>query len=275
MGSCDLRKSNVVSYPERGPWGDSKYRGNTSGWLIRDLIMYYRPSSVLDPCEGSGTTGDVCRELGVEYTGLDLKSGFDVLSSPLPCRKWDMIFFHPPYWDIIRYSDDPRDLSTCKTFEEYMQKLLAAVRRLGEYLTEKGVLVVLIGDIRKNGQYYPLGAYIQVFHRSELKAKLIKIQHNVSSAGKRYSGEFIPIMHEEVLVLSGFRPITWAQLVLRALREVGGEATLGEIYRLLQDHPKRLTNPTWQATVRRTLQEVAKPVKRGTWRVEESLDRFL
>jgi hypothetical protein len=79
----DLSKTNIVSYPDRGAWGDSKYRGNTSGWLIRDLIEFFRPRSVLDPMEGSGTTRDVCRELGVEYDGFDLKGGFDALTSQL------------------------------------------------------------------------------------------------------------------------------------------------------------------------------------------------
>lgn len=54
---ADLSRSNIVSYPDRGPWGDSKYRGNTSGWLIRDLIEFFQPKSVLDPMEGSRTTG--------------------------------------------------------------------------------------------------------------------------------------------------------------------------------------------------------------------------
>ena len=50
---------SVVQYPQRGPWGDAKFPGNTSGYLPVDLIDYYQPKSILDPMEGSGTTGDV------------------------------------------------------------------------------------------------------------------------------------------------------------------------------------------------------------------------
>jgi hypothetical protein len=218
--------------------------------------------------EGSRTTGDVCRELGIDYDGFDLKDGFDALTSQLPPKRYDMIFLHPPYWDIIRYSDDPRDLSNCKTFEEYIQKLFQVIDRLREYLTDNGVLVVQIGDIRKHGEYYPLGAYIAVFHRKELKAKIIKIQHNVSSNSKPYGGKFIPIMHEEIYVLRGGKRITWKELVLRTLRELGGEAGLKELYEAISHHPKILTNPTYQATIRRTLQEAeeARRVRPGLWR---------
>jgi hypothetical protein len=265
---ADLSKSNIVSYPERGPWGNSKYRGNTSGWLIKDLIEFFKPKSVLDPMQGSGTTRDVCRELGIEYDGFDLKDGFDALTSQLPAKRWDLIFLHPPYWDIIKYSDDPRDLSNCKTFEEYIQKLFTIIDRLREYLTDNGVLVVQIGDIRKHGEYYPLGAYIAVFHRKELKAKIIKIQHNVSSNSKPYGGKFIPIMHEEIYVLRGGKRITWKELVLRTLRELGGEAELKELYEAISHHPKILTNPTYTATIRRTLQETpeVQRVRPGLWR---------
>jgi hypothetical protein len=255
-----------VSYPERGPWGDPKFRGNTTGYLIRDLIELYRPKSVLDPMEGSGTARDVCKELGIEYDGFDLSRGFDLFSSPLPCKRYDMIFWHPPYMDIIKYSDDPRDMSNISRFDEFMQKLFEGLNRLSEYLTEDGVLVLQIGDVRRQGEYYPLGAYVQVFRRKELKAKLIKVQHNVASSNKTYGGAFIPIMHEEVLVLKGARHLTWRELVLRTLKELGGEATLGELYAAIANHPKRLSNPTYPATVRRTLQESAEPVRRGLWR---------
>ena len=261
-------QNSIVSYPERGPWGNNKYRGNTTGHLIKDLIEFYQPKNVLDAMEGGRTTRDVCREMGVEYDGFDLSGGFDLLSSPLPAKRYDLIFFHPPYWDIIRYSDDPRDLSTCKTFDEFMQKLFACIDRLGEYLSENGVLVVQVGDVRKHGEFFPLGSYIAVFRRGELKEKMIKVQHNVWSNRINYSGKFIPLMHEEVLVLKGMRRLTWQELVLRTLRELGGEASLKELYEAIAKHPKHLSNPTYPATIRRTLQESESvvPVKKGLWK---------
>jgi len=50
---------SVVSYPDRGPWGDSRYRGNCSGYLVKDLILRFGCKSVFDPAEGSGTVRDV------------------------------------------------------------------------------------------------------------------------------------------------------------------------------------------------------------------------
>jgi hypothetical protein len=38
---------SVVSYPARGPWGDSKYRGNCSGYLVKDLILRLKVKAFL------------------------------------------------------------------------------------------------------------------------------------------------------------------------------------------------------------------------------------
>lgn len=261
--------SSIVSYPQRGPYGNNKFPGNTTGYLIRDLIQFYKASSILDPMEGSGTTRDVCAELDVAYDGFDLATGFDALTDKLPPKQYDLIFLHPPYWKMVRYSEDPRDLSNAESLGDYIDRLLALMERMSEYLTKNGHLAVLIGDMRKNGQIYPLGAYLQVFHRAELKDKLIKIQHDTRSGSKPhvlFAGRtFVPIMHEEVLVFRSWIRLTWQDLVLRVLREIGGEAHLTTLYEVVAKHPKTSTNPTWQATVRKTLQQVALPVSRGVW----------
>jgi hypothetical protein len=99
-----------------------------------------------------------------------------------------------------------------------------------------------------------------------LKEEIIKIQHNVNSSGKNYANyNFIPIMHEKLLVFADFKPVTWNELVLRALDDLGGTAALGDIYAKLGEHPKTLTNPTYQATIRRTLQEMASQLNIGVW----------
>lgn len=263
--------SSIVSYPSRGPWGRWDYRGNTSGYLLVDLIKQYSPKSILDPFSGSGTTRDVAREMGIYCDSFDLHDGFDVLTGTLPARRYDLIFLHPPYYSMIKYSDDPRDLSNAESIGDFMRRLGDIVVRLSEYLTEGGHIVVLIGNMRKAGRYYPLGAYLETMFHEELHEEIIKIQHNTMSSKTMYSSDsFIPIMHEKVLVFANFKPMTWGDLVLRALNELGGTAELSEIYDKLATHPKTLTNPTFRATIRRTLQEVASSMGVGKWTINKA-----
>lgn len=193
--------TSIVSYPDRGPYGDHKYPGNCSGYLIKELITHFGATRVFDPAAGSGTIGDVCRELEVNCVQRDLRDGFDVLSSDIPSG-FDFVFFHPPYWNIIKYSDDPRDLSNISKYEDFIESLVQACKRLFKALEPKGGhLAVLLGDVRKRGKYYFIFRDLISRLGDPDYPILIKAQHNVKSFGRRYSIEyFIPLAHEYVLI---------------------------------------------------------------------------
>ena len=201
---------STVSYPDRGPWGDSRYRGNCSGHLVKDLILRFKCQSVFDPAEGGGTVKDVVaginkyRHQNIYYEGRDLRNGWDILNDPLPEGKFDLVFYHPPYWNIIRYSDDPKDLCNCETLEEFEAKLERSAERLSETVKSGGIMAILIGDKRKSGNYYALFRAL-LYNRKigDLKAILIKIQHNCRSDSRNYALRnpfMIPIKHEYCLI---------------------------------------------------------------------------
>ncbi len=201
---------SVVSYPDRGPWGDHRYRGNCSGHLVKDLILRFGCRSVFDPSEGGGTVRDVVAGINqhlakdIEYEGRDLRQGWNLMTSPLPDKKYEMVWYHPPYWDIIRYSENRYDLSNARTIDEFESMLNLCVERLITVVRPGGILAVLIGDKRKNGQYYPLFRTLLMNDKiGQLKAIIIKIQHNCESDKKTYASRapcFIPIKHEYCLV---------------------------------------------------------------------------
>jgi hypothetical protein len=206
----NLDLCSVVSYPDRGPWGDPKYRGNCSGWLAKDLILRFKVQSVFDPAEGSGTIRDVVHGINqflqkdIHYEGRDLTQGWDILTGPMPEKRFDMVWYHPPYWDIIRYSNNPKDLSNCDTLEEFEQKLNLSVERLMGTVNPGGIMAILIGDKRKHGAYYPLLRTLLMNPKiGELRAIIIKIQHHCQSDGKDYGARnpfLIPIKHEYCLL---------------------------------------------------------------------------
>lgn len=96
-------------------WGSNRYRGNCDGRLFADLVLRYNARSVADPMIGSGTTQDCINDLNahganIEYWGGDLKLGFNLVTDDIPGTH-DLVWIHPPYWNLIRYSSDESDLS--------------------------------------------------------------------------------------------------------------------------------------------------------------------
>ena len=203
--------SSIISFPNRGPWGQSAYRGNCSGFVQKSLIDFFKPTYFVDPAEGGGTSRDVCRQMGIKYTGLDLKSGFNLLKDKLKDRlegSPDFIFFHPPYGEMIRYSGQvwgtphPDDLSNCGNSDVFLSKLELALMNIYDPLKQGGHYAVLIGDMRKNGEYISWQADIIGLGLGKLKNVLIKAQNNCLSNNTSYAGSFIPIQHEYLFDLS-------------------------------------------------------------------------
>ena len=107
--------SQHYSTPGSSMQGDARYAGATPSWVIWQLLQRYtKPGErVLDPMCGSGTTLDVCRDLGREGLGCDLAPTrpdirrADAREIPLEDAAVDFVFVDPPYSTHIDYSDDP------------------------------------------------------------------------------------------------------------------------------------------------------------------------
>lgn len=200
--------TSVHATPGRGPYGDPGYRGNCSGLLIRDLLRFYGPRRVLDPMEGGGTCGDVCRELGIRYEGRDLKGGFDATGPEhfAGLGRFDFIWMHPPYFQMVRYNpDDPRCLSNAESPGNFVARMRAVLKNCRGVLAPRGKLAVLIGDGKHDGQYLALPFRVMNAAVAEgywlAAPEIIRFGHGATSSRRSYSGAFIPRVHDVCLVL--------------------------------------------------------------------------
>lgn len=288
---------SVISYPNRGPWGKSDWRGNMSGFAVKDLIEHFRPKLFVDACEGSGTSGDVCREMGIEYVGLDLYKGNDFtkddILTQLP-RPADICFSHFPYWDMIKYSgqvygDKPLegDTSYCLTPEEFIAKSQVALMNQREATRTGGIYATLIGDLRRKGEFKTFQSdFIEMMPKKELVSVTIKLQHNCTSNGRQYSGDSVLIDHEYLLLwkktsrslfavsmdiaseLQKRVATTWRNVIRMVLMKLK-EASLSDIYAEVEKVAGDMIakNANWQAKVRQQLQLHFTNVQRGVWAV--------
>lgn len=96
--------------------GSKGYTGATPSWVIWQLLQRYtrKGDVVLDPMCGSGTTLDVCADLGRRGVGFDLQptrkeiTRADARELPARSGSADFVFVDPPYSTHVEYGDDPR-----------------------------------------------------------------------------------------------------------------------------------------------------------------------
>lgn len=158
--------ASVVSHGRRlNRWGSNKYRGNCDGRIFADLVLRYGAKSVADPMIGSGTTRDCIAELNqrganITYWGGDLNQGFNLLEDDIK-GKHDFIWIHPPYWNLIRYSQREGDLSNIPTYEEFLAKLKICLTKCYEALNPNGRLAVMVGDLQRDNRYISICRDVQ------------------------------------------------------------------------------------------------------------------
>ncbi|MDR0766934.1 MAG: methyltransferase domain-containing protein [Methanosarcinales archaeon] len=233
--SFEQEMTTVWSFPKRGDWAthNSKYRGNWSPYIPRNLILRYSKEGdlVLDQFAGGGTTLVEAKLLSRNIIGIDvnpeslklcrsavkfecdnagkvkIKKGDARNLSFIPDERIDFICTHPPYANIIQYSDDTEnDLSNYKVpdFLKEMEKVASESYRV---LKKDKFCAILMGDTRQKGHMIPMSFEVmKIFENSgfRLKELIIKEQHNCKATGfwktSSIKHNFLLIAHEYLFV---------------------------------------------------------------------------
>jgi len=229
--------ATVWSFARRGNWATHKstYRGNWAPEVVRNLIIRYSNENdyLLDPMIGGGTTAIECKLLNRNLLALDInpnaieitKAALDFESEFNPKIKLelndsrnlpmlhdesiDFILNHPPYVDIIKYSEKqiPEDLSNIHELDEFCDEIEKVALEFYRVLKKDKYCAILIGDTRRKKMYQPLA--FKVMERFlkvgfELKEDIIKHQHNCKATGfwvnKSKEHNFLLIMHEHLFI---------------------------------------------------------------------------
>jgi len=120
----------------------------------------------------------------------------------------DFVMMHPPYADIIKYSDGiDGDLSQIHDIDTFCDEMEKVAKESFRVLKPGKYCAVLMGDTRREKMYQPMAFKVmERFLKSgfALKEDIIKVQHNCKATGfwKKRSEEFnfLLIMHEHLFI---------------------------------------------------------------------------
>lgn len=168
------------------------YHGNFIPQIPRQFISRYtkKDEIVFDPFVGSGTTAYEAETLKRNFIGVDIKNDlieqvrknidsknnfFELLTGDstnqetflrikniLKDKKQlrvQLAILHPPYADIIKFSDKKEDLSNATSLKDFLSKFSNVLYNTIDILEDGRYLVIVIGDKYTKGQWVPLGFY--------------------------------------------------------------------------------------------------------------------
>ena len=74
-------------------------------------------------------------------------------------KKIDFLIAHPPYLDIIKFTNQREDLSNESNINIFIEKLMIAFDNALTYLEKGKYFGIVMGDVYKDSQVIPLGFY--------------------------------------------------------------------------------------------------------------------
>ena len=195
----------------------------------------------MDPFTGGGTALIEAQRLGRNSIGIELQEGIAKQAQELLLEeknpktkgkiivgdsrtvdlekklqslgtdKVQFIIYHPPYWDIIKFSENENDLSNCETLSEFLESFGQVIDNTSQYLENNRYCAVVIGDKYANSEIIPLGFYcMNLFQMRGFKLKAILVKNFDETKGKanqkaiwRYralASDFYLFKHEYIFV---------------------------------------------------------------------------
>jgi len=231
----ELEMNTVWSFPNRGKWAthDAKYRGNWSPYIPRNLLLRYSVEGdlILDQFVGGGTTLVEAKLLNRNIIGVDInpdaihlcheKTNFDWSEDNemyivqgdarnldfIPDNHIDFICTHPPYANIIKYSNDMLgDLSHFK-IPQYLGEMIKVAAECYRVLKKGKFCAILMGDTRSKGHVVPMSFEVmKIFESAGFKSKeiIVKVQHNCRATGfwktNSIKHNFLLLAHEYLFI---------------------------------------------------------------------------
>jgi hypothetical protein len=171
------------TFPDSNVWGledgkvakgdpkqpDSQfYHGTTPSFVVENLVEMYKPEKVLDTMAGVGTTKYACEKKPEIVKKVDQ---FDIYAWPKGCvqegdaenpptnEKYNLIFNHIPYLNMVKYGEDSEDMSNFN-LNNFLGKMRRIFERNFSLLQDDGKYSILVGDWRYKGQIIPLTAHL-------------------------------------------------------------------------------------------------------------------
>ena len=187
---------------------------------------------VLDQFAGGGTTLVEAKLLNRDIIGIDIndaalercrekvsfnyepakgkvyiKKGDARKLDSIPDESIDLICTHPPYADIIKYSDGiDGDLSQLKV-KDFLEQMKPVAEESYRVLKKGKFCAVLMGDTRQKGCMIPMSFDVMKIFQDAgftLKELIIKEQHNCKATGywktNSVKYNFLLIAHEYLFV---------------------------------------------------------------------------
>ena len=170
------------------------------------ISRFAKDNGIIWDCfAGNGTTYYVAKKLGCEnrivcndiysYKNFIIQGDSRSFNPLLYTNNQliDLVFCHPPYFNIIKFGEDSRDLSNLTYLSQFLIEMEKVAENINRYIKNDGYVILVCGNIWVDNEEIDLGVMIKdIFRRYNFKCKshIIKDYGETKSRGNKYNLQY-------------------------------------------------------------------------------------
>lgn len=178
----------IIPKRENFPSNDSNFHGLWIPEIPYQMIIRFtkKNDKIWSQFGGSGTDLRIGKMLNREIVINDINPSIPEIQygdsrTFNAGNNFQMILSHPPYWDMVKYSDKPEDGSTKKTLTEFLTWWNEILDNSVDRLKDNGYFILACGNIYKNSEEIEVG---EILKNMILKRGFILKQHIIKDYGE-------------------------------------------------------------------------------------------
>jgi hypothetical protein len=178
-----------IPYRKDLPTPDSNFHGIWISEIPYQMLMRFTNENdvIWSVFGGSGVDYEVCKLLNRECIINDLNPTKDYIQKAdsryfNPGKLVKMALLHPPYWNIVKYSESENDGSSMKNLKDFLIWWSEIYKNVDKYVEQNGYVILVCGNIYINSEEVEIGELLK--YTFLLSGNYILKQHIIKDYGE-------------------------------------------------------------------------------------------
>ena len=126
-------------------------------------MLDYVNNSMIDSSFENNFYINYCNSLD----SFEVNQNIEKTNEKFNTKSVQFVLMHPPYMDIVKFTDNENDMSKIDNINEFVKKFKIICENSLKYLDKDRYFAVVIGDVYKNSEVFTFGILLYGYDKTK------------------------------------------------------------------------------------------------------------